>query len=138
MIAIVKISDDEKRKLLGTDEGHFSDHKAIEVAPGKLTKAIAAFANAEGGELFIGIDDDPRTWRGFENIESANAHIQVFDELFPLGGDFQYDFLSNGNAQGLVLKIQVAKTRDLKVASNGKVFQLPMEKDCNHYVVTKA
>ncbi|MDH5443961.1 MAG: putative DNA binding domain-containing protein [Gammaproteobacteria bacterium] len=122
MIDTVKISKNEKSKLLSTEEGHFSDHKAIEVAPGKLTKAISAFANAEGGELFIGIDDNPRVWRGFENVEAANAHLQVFDGLFPLGGDFQYEFLKNENSQGLVLKIQITKTRDLKVASDGKVY----------------
>jgi ATP-dependent DNA helicase RecG len=122
MIDVVKISEAEKNKLLAMDEGHFADHKAIEVAPGKLTKAIAAFANAEGGELFIGIDDTPRNWRGFQNIEAANAHIQVFDGLFPLGNDFQYDFLSSENSEGLVLKIQIAKTRELKVASDGKVY----------------
>lgn len=122
MIDVVKISEAEKNKLLAMDEGHFIDHKAIEVSPGKLTKAIAAFANAEGGELFIGIDDSPRKWRGFSNVEAANAHIQVFDGLFPFGGDFQYEFLRNDESEGLVLKIQVAKTRDLKTASDGKVY----------------
>jgi hypothetical protein len=53
MIDVVKISEAEKNKLLAIDEGHFADLKAIEVAPGKLTKAIAAFANAEGGDLFM-------------------------------------------------------------------------------------
>jgi len=122
MINTVKISDAEKRKLLSIEEGHFSDVKAIEVSPGKLTKALAAFANSEGGELFVGIDDDPRVWRGFINIEAANACIQVFDEFFPLGSDFQYEFLRHEDSNGLVLKIQVAKTRDLKKASNGKVY----------------
>ncbi|QPJ63761.1 MAG: ATP-dependent DNA helicase RecG [Candidatus Nitronauta litoralis] len=83
---------------------------------------MAAFANAEGGDLFIGIDDEPRKWRGFDNIESANAHIQVFEELFPLSNDFQYEFLSNDDSVGLVLKVQIAKSRDLKVASDTKVY----------------
>ena len=49
MIDTVKISDAERIKLLELEENHFSDLKAIEVSPGKLSKAIAAFANAEGG-----------------------------------------------------------------------------------------
>lgn len=122
MIDIVKISEAEKNKLLSIDEGHFSDIKAIEISPGKITKALAAFANAEGGELFIGIDDNPREWRGFINVEAANACIQVFDEFFPLGNDFQYAFLSNEDSNGLVLKVQISKTRDLKKASDGKVY----------------
>ncbi len=122
MIKSIKISDLEKDKLLSLEESHFADLKAIEVLPGKLSKALAAFANAEGGEIFIGIDDEPRNWRGFENMEAANAHIQLFEELFPLGADFQYDFLKHEESQGLVLKIQIAKTRDLKSASDSKVY----------------
>jgi ATP-dependent DNA helicase RecG len=75
MIQSIRISDNEVSKLLSVEENHFCDLKAIEVSPGKLTKALAAFANSEGGELFIGIDDSPRKWRGFDNIEAANAHF---------------------------------------------------------------
>ena len=122
MIETIGISDGEMAKLIELEENHFSDLKAIEVSPGKLSKAIAAFANAEGGELFIGIDDKPREWRGFANIEAANAHIQVFEEIFPLGNDFQYNFLSHDGSDGLVLKVQISKTRDLKKASDSKVY----------------
>ena len=116
------ISEAEKQKLLSLEEGHFSDLKAIEVSPARLSKAISAFANAEGGELFIGIDDKPREWRGFDSIEAANAHIQVFEENFPLGADFRYEFLENNAENGLVLKVEISKTRDLKTASDGKVY----------------
>lgn len=122
MIKTISISNNEVNKLLNMEENHFCDLKAIELAPGKLTKALAAFCNAEGGDLFIGVDDDPRLWRGFENIEAANAHIQVFEEFFPFGSDSVYEFLGNENFDGLVLKVQVSKTRDLKYASDGKVY----------------
>lgn len=122
MIDTVKIGTPEVKKLLEMEESHFCDLKSIDVAPGKLSKSLAAFANAEGGELFIGIEDNPRVWKGFKNIESANAHIQVFDDLFPLGTDFQYEFLKNEDQNGLVLKVQIFKTRELKVASDQKIY----------------
>ena len=125
-ISVVSISDNELSKLLQMVEGHFCDLKAIEIAPGKLTRTISAFSNSEGGEVFIGIDEDnekgTRTWRGFDLPESANGHIQTFEELFPLGADYSYDFLSNENAPGLVLRVQIAKTREIKTASNRKVY----------------
>lgn len=125
-IQIVAISDAEVGKIISIAEGHFVDVKAIETTPSKLTQAIAALSNAEGGELFIGIDEDnakkKRKWRGFSNQEAANSHLQVFEELFPLGTDYRYDFLSNDHHPGLVLKIQVAKTRDIKLASNKKIY----------------
>jgi hypothetical protein len=72
-IQTIPISDAEVRKILTIEEGHFVDVKAIEASPGKLTKAIAALSNAEGGELFIGIDEDSakkkRAWRGFSNLK---------------------------------------------------------------------
>jgi ATP-dependent DNA helicase RecG len=122
MIDTVQISTKELKKLIQLEESHFCDLKAIEVSPAKLTKALAAFSNAEGGDLYIGIDDNPRKWRGFENIEAANAHIQVFDQFFPLGTDYAYEFLKHESSDGLVLKIQVSKTRDLKVASDQTVY----------------
>lgn len=125
-IQTVAISEAEVNKILNIEEGHFVDVKATETAPAGLTRAIAALSNAEGGELFIGIDENnatkERNWRGFANQEAANSHIQVFEQLFPLGTDYRYDFLSSENHHGLVLKIQVAKTRDIKLASNGKIY----------------
>ena len=125
-VQTVLISDSEVDKILAIEEGHFVDVKAIETSPAGLTKAIAALSNAEGGELFIGVDEDgaskKRTWRGFANPEAANAHLQVFEQLFPLGTDFRYDFMRNEGQRGLILKIQIAKTRDIKTASNGKIY----------------
>lgn len=125
-IDTVPISDAEVEKILSLVEGHFGDLKAIEIAPSKLTKCIAAFANAEGGELYVGIDEDKdsgsRVWRGFRNPEDANGHIQVFERLFPLGEDCSYIFLENQEQHGYVLKIDVKKTREVKKASDDKVY----------------
>ncbi|WP_166170491.1 RNA-binding domain-containing protein [Acinetobacter sp. SA01] len=122
MLETIKISALEAEKILELSEGHFLDFKSIRISPVKLTKAIAAFANAEGGELYIGIEDDPREWSGFENIEHANAHIQILDSLFPLGTDIEYEFLKSELQKGLVLKVIINKSRDLKSASDGKVY----------------
>lgn len=120
---IERISDTQAEKLLRLSEGQFTDLKDIEIAPGKLTKAVAAFANSDGGELYIGIREiskEPpvREWRGFANQEAANGHLQIFEELFPLGTDFQYEFLVCASHPGLVLRVQVSRTQDIFRASN--------------------
>lgn len=119
-----KISDFEVSKILRLMEGHFCDLKAKEIKPSRLTKSIAAFSNAEGGELYVGIDESKteRTWRGFESPEDGNAFVQVFEKLFPLGQYYSYDFLHNMNRSGYVLKVEVAKTKDIIKASDGKVY----------------
>lgn len=122
MIDTIEISDEEVMKIVSIQEGHFSDLKSKDISPAKLTKTISSFSNAEGGELFIGVEDEPREWRGFENVESANGHIQTFEEFFPLGDGYIFSFLSNSRQPGLVLKIEIQKSRSVKKASNGKVY----------------
>ena len=121
-----KLSDGEVQKLLACSEGHFLDLKSREIKPSKLSRTIAAFANAEGGELFIGIVEDKlnnlRVWEGFENEEAANSHVQVFDEFFPVGADSTITHLFSDNLPGLVLKVEVPKSREIKKASDGKVY----------------
>ena len=118
-----EITAAQRDLILATDEGHFADLKSIDIKPAKLTKAIAAFANADGGELYIGIDEDKtdqsRTWRGFTDPEAANGHLQAFEDLFPLGSDFDYVFLTVEGEPGLVLQVQVQKTKEIKCASDG-------------------
>jgi len=116
-IQTIAISDAEVNKILAIEEGHFTDVKAIETSPAGVTKAIASLSNAEGGELFIGVDErgtaKKRSWRGFPSQESANAHVQVFEQLFPLGSDYANRFflidesanLEDANGQTLCSKI---------------------------------
>ena len=87
-IDVAELTAAEIAVVLATEEGHFGDLKAIEVAPAKLTRSLAAFANADGGDLWIGVDEDKatnaRSWRGFNTPEDANGHIQALEATFPL------------------------------------------------------
>src|ERR1035441_9835333 len=125
-IDLFEINADQVQYILDLDEGHFADLKSLDIAPAKLTKAMSAFANADGGELFIGIDEDRttgvRSWRGFANVEAANGHLQPFEVLFPLGQDFQYEFLKAAGCPGLVLKATITKTLSVKRATDGTVY----------------
>lgn len=125
-IPTAEISQTEHDKLLSLHEGHFSELKGIGIAPSKLTRTIAALSNAEGGEVYIGIEEDraaqTRFWAGFEAPENANAHIQVIEQLFPLGEGYSYTFLKAASGAGYVLKVEVGKSRDVKAASDGKVY----------------
>lgn len=122
-IGTSKLTVAETDKLLNLQEGHFVDLKAIEISPAKLTRSLSAFANAEGGELFVGIDEDKktntRTYRGFKNQEGANGFLQTFERLFPFGNDHQYSFLESDKAAGYVLRVEIQKSRDIKLSSDG-------------------
>lgn len=117
------ITPKQRDLILKLEEGHFSELKSIDINPSKLTQTIAAFANSDGGEIYVGVDEigptKERKWRGFKNIEAANNHVQVFDQLFPLGKDFYYTFLKCDEENGLILQVQIQKTSDIKIASDG-------------------
>jgi ATP-dependent DNA helicase RecG len=128
-IDTVKIGVHEVGKILEIHEGHFADLKSIDIAPAKLTKSLSAFSNAEGGELFIGIEESEeetgksiRLWRGFSSPEAANGFVQAFEEFFPLGQDYTYTFLWADHYPGFVLKVDIRKSRDIRAASDKKVY----------------
>lgn len=125
-ISIARLTPQESTKILSLEEGHFMDLKSKDVSPAKLTKSLSAFANAEGGELFVGIDEDlsqrKRTWRGFDRVEDANGFIQCFEALFPLGVECNFGFLESPIGSGLILKVEIRKSMDVKLASDGKAY----------------
>ena len=117
------ITEVEKLKILNQYEGHFLDFKSKETAATKLTKHLSAFANADGGEMYIGIDEDNGIfrWNGFKDPEESNSHIQVLENYFPLGGECDYSFFSDEN-KSIVLRIEIRKSSSIKYAADGKVY----------------
>ena len=124
-IDLIEISGPERDRLLTLEEGHFGDLKAAEISPSKLSRSISAFANASGGDLYVGIGESEffgakvRYWRGFKDQEAANGHIQALDTLFPLGAEYSYEFLRVAGSPGLVLHISIQKTVQIAKAHDG-------------------
>lgn len=118
----VEITDNEVAKILAIEENHFNDLKSKRISPGKLSRSICALANADGGELHIGIEDDPRQWDGCSSVEDFNGHIQAFEALFPLGNGCNYSFLHSPEQTGFILKVEIFKSHDIKKASNNVVY----------------
>jgi ATP-dependent DNA helicase RecG len=129
MIQTLKISDLQRDKILAQSESHFVDLKSKEISPAKLTRTISAFANSVGGEIYIGIRESDiqtsifREWNGFNDEEDANGHIQIFEELFPLGDQYEYTFLKHEEESGLLLQCSIKKVAAIITASNGIVYK---------------
>ncbi len=124
-VEVTQISKSDAAELLHISENHFRDLKAKEIKPAKLSQSASSFANAAGGELYVGIRESTvnstkkRDWEGFEDQEAANAIIQVLEAMSPLGTHYRAEFLSCENLPGLVLKLTIQKTREILAASDG-------------------
>jgi len=125
MVERVEITPAQVAAILAIEENHFHDVKAIEIKPGKMSESVSAFANTSGGEIHIGIDERKengkkvRTWRGFSDMEAANAHLQVLEGMKPLGGHYHAVFLKCSTVPGYVLHIETPKSKDIINASDG-------------------
>ncbi|MGB8948308.1 MAG: ATP-binding protein, partial [Candidatus Sulfotelmatobacter sp.] len=58
----------------------------------------------------------------FPDIEASNGHMQAFEKHFPLGKDFQYEFLRCVNRPGIILHVQVSRTQGIIKATDGKPY----------------
>lgn len=123
---VTPLTDAEVDKLFSRFEGHFIDFKGVAIQPAKLTRTISAFANADGGELLVGINEPssggPKTWSGFASVEAANGLIQAIESILPLGQGCRMTFLSTSDREGLVLQIEIHKNRDIIKSTGGEVY----------------
>jgi len=54
---VAKINQDEVNRLLSLNEDHFNDVKSKRISPAKLQETFVAFANSDGGDLYVGVED---------------------------------------------------------------------------------
>ena len=124
----IEITTDHRDWIVRYEEGQLGDVMALEITPGKMSQKISAFANADGGELWVGIDEDittkpkRRSWRGFQEIEDANAHIEILDKVLQFEQGYSFEFFYNKKSSGFVLHIEIGKMRQIIYATNGTAY----------------
>lgn len=124
----IRISDDDADRLSRAQEGHFLDRKALAISGKKVQKVTVAFANADGGELYVGIADDKdqpdplKRWNGATKPEDVNGLLQALFEVTPTL-HMTYDALFCDIYQGYVLRVAVEKSSEVHRTSDNKVYQ---------------
>ncbi|UDF05121.1 ATP-binding protein [Asticcacaulis sp. AND118] len=122
------LSTEQYVSLLEIEETHFVDLKSADISPAKLTKAVSAFANTSGGEVYIcieeveGVNGKERIWSGFADQEQANDIFQVIEGVAPLKNGYSAEFLAHDGASGFVLHLTIYKSQDIISASDGTVY----------------
>lgn len=123
MYEVIKVDEEKIKELYKIEENYFNDFKSKDIKPSKLSNTVSAFANASGGDIYLGIREENKTkvkhWEGFEHIEDANAHIQTLVSMAPLDNFLEFTFLQDVNTGLYVLQISVSKTKNITNASDG-------------------
>lgn len=126
MYPVYEIDDAQVAKIMVTEENYLNDIKAREIKPSKLSETISAFANAAGGDVYLGIGEDKatktRTWLGFDDVEQANDFFHTLFQAHPFGNHVRFEFLKSGNLPGLVLHITIKKVKEIVKSSAGDIF----------------
>lgn len=126
-----QIDSAEAKLILDIPEGHFADVKRIEITPAKLSESISAFANAAGGELYVGVGEvliedgvRKRFWKGYSTMEEANGIFQLLERMLPLGDHYHATWLrtADDSLPGYILHLTIGKTQEAIPSSDGSFF----------------
>ncbi len=120
------ITDNDLLRVFGIEENHFNDFKAKDISGKKFSKIISAFANASGGDIYIGIREENDTkikhWEGFQYIEDANSFLQVLDTITNVENFYELDYLKHPTLNTYVLKVTIFKTNSIVKTTDDKIF----------------
>ncbi len=127
MYPTYNIADEQVIRIMQVKEDYLNDVKAKEIKPSKLSETISAFANAAGGDVYIGISEverggKKRVWDGFSNGEEANDIIQSLFSAHPFGNHLKFEFIENANMSGLVLHITIRKVKEIVKSTSGDIY----------------
>jgi ATP-dependent DNA helicase RecG len=127
VLKTITISDAEFAEIADREESHFFEIKQSAVSGKSLQKISAAFSNADGGELIIGIKDkktgealDSR-WEGIADIEHLNGHLQALMEINP-PLDIKYEFLKREYIDGYALRVLIEKGAQVCPVTSGEIY----------------
>lgn len=121
-----ELSPSEVINIVEQPEDWFLDKKAKDIKPAKLSKTISAFANTNGGDIYLGIshqeDKNLYSWDGFSVEEDTNPYITLLDDIMPTYEDFVIESFTCPNCDSVVLHLIIHKTQTIIYASDGKAY----------------
>ncbi len=122
---ISKIEKEEEDGLLALNEDHFNDVKSKRITPAKLQETFVAFANSDGGDLYVGVEDKSELGEriiGFGQQEEANAIIStLLEETQPSVENVLVEFLEV-DGKGLVLHFGIPKSPKVHYTAAGDCY----------------
>lgn len=123
---VEQLSEGNVVQLFNIEEDHFNEFKAKEVSGKKLSKCISAFANASGGDIYVGIREETDTkikhWEGYASIEDTNSLIQIVEGIPSIENYYEFELLKHPVLKSYVAKITIFKTQLIVPSTDGTIF----------------
>lgn len=120
------ITIDEIDKIVKTEENWLLDKKGKDIKPSKFSRTVSAFANTNGGEIYLGIshkeDKTVYYWDGFSDEEAFNEYISVLTEVLPTYEAYSIDAYQHPIEMTWVFHVIVHKTNNIIYASDKKAY----------------
>jgi ATP-dependent DNA helicase RecG len=117
-----KLSSEEVAEIISLQESWIVEKKGKNITPSKLTKTISAFANSNGGELYLGISHEEEKsqyrWDGFISEEDTNPFISIIDDIMPTYNDYSIEKFTCDDYPTIILHITIHKTQTIIYASD--------------------
>lgn len=121
----IKGTNELRSELLALREDQFNDLKDARIKPSELQKDFVAFANTDGGDLYIGIADPAVVGNrvvGFAKEEDANEHIAtLLTKTKPSVDGVEPEFIDFGK-DGLVLHLNVPKSPQVHYTADDRCY----------------
>lgn len=118
------LNESEIISLFEIEENHFNDFKAKAIDGKKLSRTISAFANASGGDVYIGIREENDTklkhWEGFTNTEDSNGFLQMLYNILLMESNYVVSFLKHPILETYVMQVTIFKTQSIIYCTDGK------------------
>jgi ATP-dependent DNA helicase RecG len=122
---VIAITPEELQKLLELNEDHFNDVKSSRISPAKLQESFVAFANSDGGDLYVGIEDKAvqgERVAGYKEQENANPVIStILEQTTPAVENVTVEFLNAGD-KGLILHFAIPKSPKVHYTASGDCY----------------
>ncbi|WP_151806603.1 ATP-binding protein [Acinetobacter bereziniae] len=125
--SVTKIPNIEGLRLCNETESHYVDFKSSRIKPADILQHVVAFSNADGGFLFIGIEDnktnlkDLDKWIGFKSLENIDPYLAVIRDIRGLEYDWWYYQLESKQYE-YVLGVKISSSKDVVFTLKGECY----------------
>ncbi|PTQ84182.1 putative DNA-binding protein [Trichococcus patagoniensis] len=100
--------DNELERFIKHKENQYFDRKSARIKPRDIIKHIVAFANADGGNLVIGIEDNGEiTGFDFQGASSPDEFILAINTMTKPNPVYEYKEIDVINESGIQDKLLI-------------------------------